>query len=97
MQATLAAGAAVRHCWTAARCPCNATTHGAAHLDVLQASLVQDRAHVLRHEVDAQHGNGGAARLRHLDGSVRHDQAVADMYVRPGVSGRAQHALHLHA
>ena len=42
---------------------------------------VEDRADVLRHKVDAEHGHGGAAGLGHAHGGVGHRQRVGDLDV----------------
>mmetsp|Transcript_2318 Transcript_2318/g.5544 ORF Transcript_2318/g.5544 Transcript_2318/m.5544 type:complete len:218 (+) Transcript_2318:1115-1768(+) len=67
----------------------------AVHLCVSVPGVIQDCAHVLRHEVHAQHHHGGAASLHHLHRRVRHHQRVADEDVRVLRLGRHKHALHL--
>ena len=66
-----------------------------AHLNICVASLVQNRAHVLRHEVHAQHSDSAAAALSHVDRRVSHDEGVGDVNVGPALTCCCQHALHL--
>ena len=54
---------------------------------MLEACLIQDRAHVLGHKVHAQHSHGLAALLGHANGRVGHDQGVRDVDVGPALSG----------
>ena len=67
-----------------------------AHLDSGVPCLVQDGADVLRHEVDAEHGDRLATRLRHLDRAVGHHQRIGDVDVRPDLGRPCQDTLDLH-
>ena len=65
------------------------------HPDIMVASLVQDRPHILRHKIHAQDSHGFASSLSHLDSAVCHDQGVADEDVGPALGCRCEDTLDL--
>ena len=66
-----------------------------AHLGIFVPGLIQNGSYVFTHEINSQDCYSGAALFYHLDSTVGHDQAVADVNVRPALGCSGQHPLHL--